>query len=121
MIRLTEQTKNQNKIKYKRKNEKRNKYWQSKIADSLINTIIDYNINSKNSIDLQKLDFILKEYDFNDKERGYDKSIYDFNTPLTEFANKGDYKVKIEKGLLFMDLLEETKEVKKVPNKRNKI
>lgn len=101
--------------------EKRKKYWQSKIADSLINTIIDYNINSKNSIDLQKLDFILKEYHFNDKERGYDKYIYDFNTPLTELANKGDYKVKIEKGLLFMDLLEETKEVKKVPNKRNKI
>ena len=38
-----------------------------------------------------------------------------------EIMNQDEYNTKEEKGLLFMDLLEETKEVKKVPNKRNKI
>lgn len=101
--------------------EKRKDYWQSKNADCFVVDLIQYLTLNKKTSDLYFLDFIIKEKDFNEKQRPYSKHLREYDTTLLRFVDNEEYKKLIEKSLLFIELTKST-ELKEVKNKsRNKI
>ncbi len=101
--------------------EKRKEYWQSTSADKFVHKLIEHLTNEKNSDDLYKLDFILKEARFNENERPYGKKIDDFSSRLAEFASNPEYEKTIEKALLFINLLSNVEKKEKKTKVKNKI
>lgn len=97
--------------------EKRNEFWQSKIANKLIKKIIENLTSNEDIYSLQKLDFIIKQNIFNEN-LPYGKKLTDFSTQLTDFLCNKEYINMIEKSLLFVDL--STKTILIETNDKNK-
>jgi len=100
--------------------DKRKEYWQSTSADKFLHNLIAYLTQEKDISGLHKLDFVIKEQEFNN-ERPWGKKLNEFSTPLSEFLSNFEYKKEIEKSLLFLDLMYSTKDTEKGGKRRSKI
>lgn len=97
--------------------------WQSSNADDFIKTIIKNFTEKQDFNSIHKLDFIVKETQFNE-ERPYGKRLSEFSSVLSEFLANKEYEQLIEKSLGYIrifKLSEKLADVPRVKVKSNKI
>jgi hypothetical protein len=75
-------------------------HWQSKNAHEFIISLTKYLIEEKNDLGIYKLDYIIKENQFN-KTRPYDKRLIEFDSLMASFLANEEYEYLIEKALGF--------------------
>ena len=89
--------------------------WQSENAENLIENLIKFLIETKDTNGLYKLDFILKEHVFSDTIH-YTKALKDFQPNLTEFMNSPSRVFEMEKSINYVNMLKFTDTLDKKKN-----
>lgn len=97
--------------------------WQSSNADDFIKTIVK-NFTEKQDFDsIHKLDFIIKETQFNE-DRPYSKRLREFSSVLSSFIANKEYEQLIEKSLGYIKIFKLSEKLADIPRvkvKSNKI
>lgn len=98
---------------------KKSSYWQSTSADSFITETIKNLTETRDSVNIYKLDFIIKEHKFND-QRPYHKNLREFNSPLVEFLSHQEYEHLLAKSLGYIKMIQLTDRLDSKPRMKVK-